>query len=153
MPEIMFFYLKWLVSDFSSSSLILLESKLLPCIKARCHQGQHKTSPFPHRKMDPENCPQNDCYLINIWFPVCLCQEKLNDAHTSNTTTPQPPSQGTSLSTSRRPSARMSGTPCVSTPISFFDCDIWLRGLNAHQQLGLDRWMCPLQRPVDSLST
>lgn len=62
---------------------------------------------------------QNDSWyrghLIDIWLPVSLCQEKLSDARTSNTTTPQPPSPGTSLSTSRRPSVKMSGMPCVST--------------------------------------
>lgn len=49
---------------------------------------------------------------------LSLFQEKLSGARTSNTTTPQPPSPGTSPSTSRRPSARMSGTLCVSTPES-----------------------------------
>lgn len=49
---------------------------------------------------------------------LSLFQEKLSGARTSNTTTPQPPSPGTSPSTSRKPSARMSGTLCVSTPES-----------------------------------
>lgn len=93
--------------------------------------------------MDPRNCPRHGCCLINVSFPVSLCQEKLSDARTSNTTTPQPPFPGTSLSTSRRPSVRMSGTPFVSTP-EFLSLAVTFGGhgsLDTHQQPDLDRWM------------
>lgn len=139
----MFFYLKrrCLISVLLPA---LLKSKVLPYINCRCHQARYKTSPFSQdRKMDRRDCPTRGCCLINIWFPVPLCQEKSNDARTSNTTTPPPPSPGTSLSTSQRPYVRMSGMPCVSTP-DFLSLALTCGrhgGLGARQPLGLDRWM------------
>ncbi|KAK2096752.1 hypothetical protein P7K49_025786 [Saguinus oedipus] len=66
------------------------------------------------------NGGSGDCLVDSFFNKFCelrkeddRMKEKLSDARTSNTTTPQQPSPGTSLSTSRRPSVRMSGMPYI----------------------------------------
>ena len=102
-------------------SLVLLELRLLPCIY------KMSVSPGPPN-MKQVSLPRIEKQILEIapdmvaasltFGLLSLFQEKLSGARTSNTTTPQPPSPGTSPSTSRRPSARMSGMLFVSTPES-----------------------------------
>ncbi|XP_055447096.1 transmembrane protein 178B isoform X2 [Bubalus kerabau] len=82
-----------------------LSPHLQICLHFLCLWRESMSSLFSSEKPDLVFSPR---LPVRAW----RWMEKLSGARTSNTTTPQPPSPGTSPSTSRKPSARMSGMLC-----------------------------------------